>query len=321
MIVLSLFDGMSCGHIALDRVGIKVDKYFASEIKPHAIKVVQHNYPETIQLGDVRKVRYENGILYSENGQWKTEVDMVIGGSPCQDFSQANKQRDGLLGEKSGLFYEYNRILNEVKPRYFLLENVEMEAEPFEQISQEMGTYPIKINSELVSAQLRERAYWTNIGPEFTNLLGQRHCDIPQPKNKKIKLNDILENGWSDRQKARCLIESNSRPLSTPVKMYHRYDTVGMITIVFKDKAHYVKCKSHYKTNFIGLSADEINCDSDIYNGVRHLTQGEMEKCQTVPEGYTSCVSKNDAASLLGDGWTVDVIAHIFSFLPEEYKG
>lgn len=315
MNVLSLFDGMSCGHIALERAGHKVDKYFASEIKPHAIKVTQDNYPDTIQLGDVCNVRYENGVLYSDNGEWKVDIDIVIGGSPCQDFSRANKTRAGLLGEKSGLFYQYYRILKEVNPKYWLLENVEMESMELEQISQALGTYPIGIDSRLVSAQTRARMYWTNIGPEFYNLLGQRHCDIPQPKNKKITMTSILENGWTNRSKAKCLLEGDSRPNVTPVKMFHRAYGIGFGTLIYLDKEHYINCRKHYTHNFMGMSADEIVCDSKVYNGLRYFTQNELEKLQTVPMGYTSCVNRNEAASLLGDGWTVDVIAHIFSFI------
>lgn len=140
--VLSLFDGMSCGQIALERAGIKVNQYFASEIKPHAIKVTQHNYPNTIQLGDVTKVKATD----------LPKIDLLIGGSPCQDFSIANKERKGLQGVKSGLFFEYLRLLKECNPKYFLLENVAMKPKDMELISQYLGTYPVNINSELVSA-------------------------------------------------------------------------------------------------------------------------------------------------------------------------
>lgn len=304
MNVLSLFDGMSCGHIALDRAGIKIDNYFASEIKSHAIKVTQHNYPGTIQLGDVRSVK----------GSELPQIDLLIGGSPCQDFSQANSERLGLNGEKSSLFYEYLRLWQECKPKYFLLENVEMEQQEFNKISLLLGTKPVKINSELVSPQLRERVYWTNIGPEYHDLIGMRYCDIPQPNDKKIKLADVLENGYTDRKKARCLLESDSRPLTTPIKMYHRYAS-GFTTLIFKSKKHYEECKQYYNEHFQGLSADEIQCDSNVFNGVRYMTQTELERCQTVPEGYTSILNRDDAACLLGDGWTADVIAYIFSFL------
>ena len=307
MNVLSLFDGMSCGHIALDRVGVRVDEYYASEIKPHAIKVTQKNYPYTIQLGDVRNVK----------GRDLPQIDLLIGGSPCQDFSQANKERLGLQGDKSSLFYEYLRLLHEVKPKWFLLENVKMKDEDYGFITNSLGTYPVEINSQLVSAQLRERAYWTNIGPEFYDLVGFRHSGIPQPKDKKIKLNNILDAGWCNMKKARSLLESDSRPLSTEVKIFHRYYSSGFTTVIFKNKEHYHQCKTYYDSHYKGMRAEQIPDNPDVFNEVRYLSRQERERLQTVPNGYTDSVNDNEAASLLGDGWTVDAIAHIFSYLPE----
>ena len=281
MNVLSLFDGMSCGQIALNRAGIKYDNYFASEIKPHAIKVTQHNYPDTIQLGDVTKI----------NGKDLPKIDLLIGGSPCQDFSSANKEKLGLDGLKSGLFYEYLRLLKEVKPKWFLLENVAMDDFSYQSISEMIGTYPSNINSGLVSGQLRQRSYWTNIGPEYRDLFGNRYSAIPQPIDKNISFQSILENGFTDRDKARCILESESRPLVSKEKLYRRYTEMGFINIVFDNP--------EYKYN----------------ENIRILTQTELERLQTVPQGYTGLLKRNDAACLLGDGWTVDVIAHIFSFL------
>jgi DNA-cytosine methyltransferase len=301
MNVLSLFDGMSCGQIALERIGVKVDNYFASEIKEHGIKVTKHNYPDTIHLGDVRNVKASD----------LPEIDLVIGGSPCQDFSQANKERKGLLGDKSSLFYEYLRLLEECNPKHFLLENVDMYPSDFGKISELLGTFPVKINSSLVAPQLRERVYWTSAGEHYHDLTGFRHCDIPQPNDKKITLQRILDEGYTDRKKARCLLEGDSRPNSTPVKMFHRYYTSGFTTLIFRSRQHYHDCKEYYDKHFKGLSADEIECDSDVFNGLRYMNQRELERCQTVPEGYTEPLTRNEAASVLGDGWTVDVIAHI----------
>jgi DNA (cytosine-5)-methyltransferase 3A len=276
--VLSLFDGMSCGQIALERAGIKVNKYFASEIKPHAIEVTQHNYPNTIQVGDVTKISAKD----------LPKIDLLIGGSPCQDFSSANKQKLGLDGEKSGLFYEYLRLLKELNPKYFLLENVAMDDFSYQTISHLVGTFPVDINSSLVSAQLRQRSYWTNIGDFYTDLFGMRHCAIQQPKNNRIPFQQILDDGYTDRAKARCILESESRPLVSKDKLYRRYNLLGFINIVFDNK----EC---------------------IFNdNIRILNQRELERLQTVPEGYTDILKRNDAACLLGDGWTVDVIAHIF---------
>lgn len=282
--VLSLFDGMSCGQLALQKAGIKVNQYFASEIKPHAIKVTQHNFPNTIQLGSVLDVKASD----------LPKIDLLIGGSPCQDFSSANKEKLGLQGEKSGLFYEYLRLLKECEPKYFLLENVAMDDYSYAAISEMLGTYPTNINSELVSGQLRQRSYWTNIGPESFDLFGNRYSMIPQPRNKKIKFQDLLENGYTDRLKARCILESESRPLVSKDKLFRRYNELGFINIVFDNP----ECK--YNEN------------------IRILTQTELERLQTVPEGYTSILKRNDAACLLGDGWTVDIIAHIFSFIEVE---
>lgn len=284
MNVLSLFDGMSCGQIALNKAGIKYNNYFASEIKPHAIKLTQHNYPNTIQLGSVLDVKAEN----------LPKIDLLIGGSPCQDFSQANKEKLGLQGIKSGLFYEYLRLLKECNPKYFLLENVAMDDFSYQAISEMVGTYPVNINSELVSAQLRQRSYWTNIGPEYFDLFGNRYTMIPQPIDKKITFQSILDCGYTDRLKARCLLESESRPLVTKEKLYHRYNDLGFINIVFDNP------KFEYNEN------------------IRILNQVELERLQTVPEGYTSILKRNDAACLLGDGWTIDVIAHIFKYIGDK---
>jgi DNA-cytosine methyltransferase len=151
MNVLSLFDGMSCGQIALNKLGINYENYFASEIKPHAMAVTQSNFPNTHQVGDVTKLSANN----------LPNIDLLIGGSPCQDFSRANRVQKGADGEKSGLFWEYVRLLKELKPKYFLLENVRMKKEWQDLISEELGVQPIRINSSLVSGVLRDRFYWT----------------------------------------------------------------------------------------------------------------------------------------------------------------
>ena len=279
MNVLSLFDGMSCGQIALERAGIKVDNYYASEIKPHAIQITQHNYPNTIQVGDVTK-------LSSANLQ---KIDLLIGGSPCQDFSRANINQKGLEGEKSGLFYEYVRLLKELNPKYFLLENVRMKKEYQHVISKELGVEPIRINSSLVSGVLRDRFYWTNI-PFDKNI-----------EDKSIKLSEIIDEGYVDREKGMCLLESYSRPLKTPSKIARRYFKYGFWQVIFKDEQTYNKLRNDYN---LAVEGD-----------VRYMNQSEMETAQTVPIGYTKILDRNKAACLLGDGWTVDVIAHIFKGL------
>ena len=280
MKVLSLCDGMSIAHIALDRIGMPVEEYYAAEIKPIALRVTKENYPNTIHIGDVNKVRYKGGILYTENGNYNVgHIDLMVFGSPCQSFSIAMKtdMRVGLKDKiRSGLFLECHRILREVNPTWWLLENVaSMKDEDRDCLTEFMGVEPIRINSKLVSAALRDRYYWTNIE------------GITQPEDKGITLQSILTSGYTDRVKARALLVSDSRPLVDKQKMLHRYKK--FTTIVWEEKG---------------------NDDS-----IRYLNQTELERCQTVPEGYTKCLTRNEAADVLGDAFTVDIIAHIFSFI------
>ena len=163
MRVLSLFDGISCARVALERAGIKIKKYYSSEIDKYAIQIAQKNYPDTIQVGSV---------VGLDSSQFK-DIDLLLGGSPCQDLSIAKKNRKGLGGERSGLFWEYVRILKEVKPKYFILENVNsMPKEAKQIITETLGVEPIMINAALVSAQNRKRLFWTNIP------------NVEQPKDK-----------------------------------------------------------------------------------------------------------------------------------------
>jgi len=244
---------------------------------------------------------------------------LLIGGSPCQDFSQANIERKGLEGEKSGLFTEYKRLFDEIGPDYFLLENVSMEKEVYAVISQELNVQPIEVNSELISCQSRKRVYWTNFRTS-SDLLGMNYVDIPQPKNKNIKFIDCLhDKGYSPKLKARALLESDSRFLSTPIKMFHRWYSAGFTNLIFLHEGHYILCKQDYDRNYKGMSAEEIdntNYDRSVYEGLRYMTVEESERCQTVPDGYTSMLTENEAKSLLGDGWTVDVVAYLMSYIP-----
>ena len=215
MNVLSLFDGMSCGQLALKRVGITPTNYFACEIKKHAMRVTQENFPSTMQLGDV------NFVTKWTFGTHK--IDLLMGGSPCQDFSGANKKRDGIRGQKSSLFWEFVRLKRDLKPKYFFLENVRMSKENQDIVSDALGVQPIVINSKDVSGQLRHRLYWTNI--PFTH-----------PERKEVTLQEILTEGWTDREKSRCLLESDSRPSATPVKMFHRYYATGFTTLILNQR-------------------------------------------------------------------------------------
>ena len=191
--VLSLFDGISCGQVALERAGIKVNKYYASEIDPNCIKITQKNYPETIQLGDVRSLNLADFVCVPCDDDL---IDLLIGGSPCQDLSIAGS-RKGLDGSRSCLFWEFVRALKIIKPKYFLFENVaSMKKEDRDIITNALSVEPVLINSALVSAQTRNRLYWTNIG------------HIEQPEDKEIYLKDILESGVAPQNKSYCLTET-----------------------------------------------------------------------------------------------------------------
>lgn len=312
MNVLSLCDGMSCGHIALDRAGIPVDNYYAAEIKDIAIKVTRYNYPSTLHIGDINKIHYNKisetkGELIIDNKPYIiNNIDLVIFGSPCQSFSIAMRKehRIGLEDkEKSGLFLECYRILKEVNPKYFLMENVaSMKKEDKDFITSLMGVEPIKINSALVSACNRNRLYWTNIP------------GASAPADTNISLQNILTEGYTNKEKGTCLLVSDSRPLTTPVKMFYRYYVKGFTNLIFKNKEHFEECCNYFNEHYKGLVAKQIPTDKNIevFKGLRYLNQIELERIQNLPEGYTKCLTRNQAADVCGDGWTIDVITHIF---------
>lgn len=287
MRVLSLFDGISCGQIALERAGIKVDEYLASEIDKYAIQVAMKNYPNTIQLGDVSKI----------DGYTLPKIDILIGGSPCQDLSNykySNGGVKGLEGSKSSLFYHYVRILKETKPKYFFLENVaSMQSKWKDVISEELGVQPIMINSSLVCAAERKRYYWTNIP------------NLSQPKDLGILLKDIVlkeeevpEKYWynkeftynGDHKKVQCTLHLNG----------HR-----QIKEVYNLNA---------KSNTLTCDGNGGNLQKKVFqNGkCRKLMPIEYERLQTLPDNYTEGISDSRRYTTIGNGWTVDVIAHIF---------
>lgn len=311
--VLSLFDGMSCGQIALNRVGIEYDNYFASEIDKHAIKVTQANYPNTIQLGDVTKVKASD----------LPKIDLLIGGSPCQGFSFAGK---GLNFEdpRSKLFFEFVRLKNETQPKYWMLENVKMKQEHQNIISEILGVKPILINSDLVSAQSRERLFWTNIPingmPIDKGILLKDIIEIGEPlkdKSQNILATLYKENAKSmiKRNKAGLLVKMSSenpriKELSItdrgirPHRNDKRKSGISEIGTI-----HYPDTKSYTITaNHAPKVLTEII-------GWRKLSPIECERLQTVPDNYTGCVSDTQRYKMLGNGWTVDVIAHIFGSL------
>ena len=314
MNVLSLCDGMSCGQIALRELDIPIENYFAAEIKESAIKVTQENFPSTIQIGDVNKISYKNGNLITEKGEWKVDIDLVMFGSPCQTFSNCcpAEQRIGLENkEKSGLFLECYRILKEVNPSYFFVENVSsMKKEDRDTLSSMLQCQPYCVDAKLVGPVLRKRYYWTNIPFNSKDI---------KPKN--ITMNDILTDGYCPREKGLALLVSHSRPNTTPIKLFYRSQGRSLINIVYKSEEHY-KAAMDYFTNKYGRPSDVKAGDIDIndpgnkiFEGVRCLNQTEYERCHAIPEGYTSCLSWKDAADVIGDGWQIDVIKEFFKGL------
>jgi len=288
MNVLSLFDGMSCGQIALDKLGIKVDNYFAAEIDKYAIQVTQKNYPNTIQIGDVTDVYYkEHGQLVwgkpqtdeQPRGYQDVDIDILYGGSPCQSFSRAG-DGSGFDG-KSALFFEFVRILKEVKPKYFLLENVIMKKEWEDVITEILGVEPIEIVSSKLVPQKRRRLYWTNIP------------NIEQPEQVDYDINDYFD--------------GPGFPSACNVKrMFKKKEVFNTITATY--------WKGIRGSGRPAVSTEEGFLD-DNRSAHRMLTPNECERLQTVPLDYTDCVSKTQRFKMLGNGWTVDVIAHIFKNL------
>ena len=270
--VLSLFDGMSCGQLALDTLGIKVNNYFASEIDPYAMQIARKNYPNTKHIGSVLDVK----------GSDLPRIDLLIGGSPCQSFSNAG-DGSGLDG-KSKLFWEFVRVLKETKPTYFLLENVKMKKEWEKIITDTLGVEPIAINSRLLTAQNRPRLYWTNIP------------NVVQPIDRGIVLKDILEDEVEE-------------------KFYLSDKAIDYMSRLRNGKPRW-----EYHTN--PLDGKSACLTANMYKGVpygvikelkRRLTPVECERLQSVPDNYTEGVSNTQRFKMLGNGWTIDVIAHILN--------
>ena len=321
MNVLSLFDGMSCGQIALDQLGIKVDNYYASEIDKYAIKVTQKNYPNTKQIGSVTEVK----------GKDLPKIDLIICGSPCQGFSFAGKQLN-FNDPRSALFFQFVRLLRECKPKYFLLENVRMKKEYQEIISEHLGVEPVMINSALVSAQNRVRLYWTNI------------AGIEQPKDKGIVLKDILEDfyenpvidqlprGANKGGITASSLKKGKTPSLTTSSWQHNNHLCELKEFNKDSTCHHAATATDIKGNELikrvyadtgksptlttmggGHREPKVLTDNVIvtHPTYRKLTPLECERLQTVPDGYTSGVSNTQRYKLLGNGFTVDVIKHI----------
>lgn len=294
--VLSLFDGLGGARIALDRLGFKVDNYFASEVDKHAIKVAQHNWDDIQHIGDVTKVSYLNGYLSTEVGTFYVgKIDLLTGGSPCQNFSSAaamgssENSRTGLDGEKSALFYHYLRIKEEIEAEnpnlIFLLENVKMKKECKADLDSFLKVEGVYIDSKLVSYQKRIRGYWSNL-------------NLTQPEDRNISFQDFKEYGNLDQYKLNA----------TPSRLRMWSDGNGngghknCLNITHLDKINCLTTKQDRCPNS-GLVQYQDFC--------RYLTRSELEQAQTVPIGYTDCLSYNQACAILGNGWCIDVICHI----------
>jgi len=302
MNVLSLFDGISCGHIALQKLGIKVDKYFASEIDKNAIKVTQHNFPETIQLGDVTQV----------SGKDLPKIDLLIGGSPCQGFSLSGKQLN-FDDPRSKLFFEFVRLMKEVKPKYFLLENVKMKKEYQDIITEYLGVEPVFINSKDFSAQSRGRLYWTNI------LFEQEY----EPRD--VSLKDVMDPFYNTEEIADAEVHRQLSELLSTSKYHKTFkwkrDTQNRILVMRPDELKIqrigrVGAASH-KSEIITVLTQPFVFDG---KDIRKVNPLEAERLQTVPDNYTKLDGMRDGSryKMLGNGWTVDVVAHIFRGLEGE---
>lgn len=331
MKVLSLFDGMSCGRVALERAGLPVTSYFASELDKHAITIAQKNYPTTVQLGDVRLVRE-----MAEAGFFG-RIDLLIGGSPCQGFSFSGKQL-AFDDPRSVLFFEFVRILRALQKDNsdikFMLENVKMKKEHLNVITSFLGVNPVFINSALVSAQNRQRYYWAN-------------WPISQPADRGILLKDIIETGgavhgyFEPKEK-----KSNINSVCKSVGLAHGegnemprrvYDTnFKSPTLIaqpgggaYPPKIIGGAVRGRYEPDGSTSQPLELNNtpkanaltsvqkDSVLSNGItyRKLTPVECERLQTLPDNYTAGVSDTQRYKMLGNGWTVEIVAHILKGL------
>lgn len=296
--VLSLFDGISCGQVALERAGIPVEVYYASEIEPNAIKITQKNYPNTIQLGDVTKL---------DGQQFEGEIDLVMGGSPCTNWSCAKNhtakvKKELFINEGEGweLFKHFARMIDEVKPKYFLYENNHrISKNIIDEITMILGVAPIMIDSALVSAQRRKRLYWTNIP------------NVTQPEDKGLLVKDIIVDDESlikqfDDRIRNTIIETPS---------YLKYDLGGKGHYSQQDRLYFLdgkaptvpRCRTETKFNvWLGGETYKKTCPIEI------------ERLQTLPDNYTEGFPKTRRFEAIGNGWTVDVIAHIFGGLKNE---
>ena len=325
LVVISLFDGISCGRVALERAGIPIKSYYASEIDKHAIKVSKDNWQDIVHIGDVTKVSFKDGVLQTETGDYNVgKVDLLLAGSPCQGFSMAGKQL-AFDDPRSMLYFEFERILAEIKAENsdvkFLLENVKMKKEYKDTISSRLGVEPVAINSNLVSAQNRYRLYWTNISDS-----------IEQPEDKGILLRDVVQEKVDGKYyikggrlkwlnefgevkvkdgyiafnpvKAKCITARAEPSWNCTYILHWPHGTNSGGYRAIDGKTPAMTTSSWESNNYL------------LNEGmVRKLTPEECEVLQTLPTGYTKCVADGHRYKALGNGWTVDVIAHILKHL------
>lgn len=292
--VYSAFDGIACARVALDRLGIPCN-YYASEIDKYAVKIAKKNYPDIIELGDV----------LNDNLNILPEIDLFIGGSPCQDVSGAGKQA-GIYGERSSLFFQFAYLLKELKPKYFVLENVaSMKKGDRDIITETIGVEPVMIDAALVSAQSRKRLFWTNIQ------------GIEQPTDKNILLKDILEDGVVDRDKSYC-IDANYWKGSNNQPGHASSNHLTITTCIKTDRHGRIKANQN-KAGCLsgGAHSGGNHSDMDILDFGAHkrrLTPVECERLQTLDDNYTEGISRTQRYKCLGNGFCVDVIKHILSY-------
>jgi site-specific DNA-cytosine methylase len=296
--VLSLFDGLGCARIALDQLGIDCN-YYASEIDTHCVEVHQHNYPDTTQLGDVEKV----------DGRKLPKIDLLIGGSPCQSLSGLVNLTDKTKGfaGKSKLFFEYIRILQEVKPKYFLLENVaSMKDRDRDIMSELIGVKPIMIDSRLVTGQARKRYYWTNIP------------GVTQPEDLGIKLQEVLESGYTEKEKSYCLTATyfNACPQNYFIKSERQHKFLRPVQKI----GHTFHIGDDTKIEIIASKGADLNRPAlhEIKHHTSMLSPVECERLQGIPDGYTEIAKKKERYKMIGNSFTVPVIKHILSFMKFE---
>jgi DNA (cytosine-5)-methyltransferase 3A len=284
--VLSLFDGISCGQVALERANIPVEVYYASEIDKYAIQITQKNYPNTIQLGDINNIDFT---------QFIGKIDLIMGGSPCQDLSIAGK-RAGLRGVRSGLFYKFVEAIEVIKPKYFLLENnYNMPEEAKEEITSLLGVNSLLIDSAFFSAQRRKRLYWSNFNIDMLYT------------DKMLAVEHILENTQELENLINEVKFNNTKEEYKPTTV--RIGTIG--NGGQGERVYSIKAKSTNLTAYGGGRGAKT--ELYLINGtVRKLTPLEAERLQTLPDNYTEGVSNSQRYKCIGNGWTVDVIAHIF---------